>query len=743
LTAAALAVDIGPSWRIDLIDISRRDFVRGAAGAAAWLAMPGRLVAATAVAARADGRFPPIIPGFPYLLHGGDWSPEQWLDQPAVLEEDFRLMQKAGCNTFSIGIFAWSHLEPEEGRFTLEWLDRVMDGLAKRGFYAFLATPSGAKPQWMSRKYPEVRRIGADGERELHGGRHNHCFTSPVYREKVRIMNGRLAERYRGHKALALWHVSNEYSGACYCDYCLAAFRAWLEKRYGSLDALNQAWWTSFWSQRFQAWDQIDPRQSPVDGLLLDWDRFVTYQTGDFMKNEAAPLRAATPDVPVTTNFMQLNFAGLDYYRLAEQCDRISWDAYPLLHGDDGWRGVARVAFTHDMFRGMKRGLPTILMESTPSNTNWAGTPALKRPGQHEQEMLIAVGHGADTTMYFQWRKSRGAFEKFHGAVVDHEGTEKPRVFQEVAAHGARLTTLDGVVGTSVRPEVAVLYDYDTRWALTHSRGPRNGGPGAGRFEKEYSDTCVEHYRPFWKLGIPVDVIESLAPFDGYRLIVAPMMFVLKPGVIERLDTFVKAGGTLVLTYLSGIVNESNLVLRGGWPGGGLRPLAGVWAEEIDSLYPSSPQRIVPVRDNPLGLSGAHPVREYCDRLHAEGATVLATYKTDFYAGEPCLTVNRHGLGRVYYLGARPAEDDFHDAFVKALVREGKIARCLEVDLPEGVTVQKRSSGGRTFLFVHNVKNAEQAVDLGGLRLKSVTDDRVWSGRATLPPHASLVLERA
>src|SRR3954469_14808895 len=298
-----------------MTDLTRRALLQGTL-ATSLLALPGRLLAA-------DARSPPLIARFPHILHGGDWYPEQWLEEPGIIEEDFRLMEKAGCNTFSVGIFAWSHLEPEEGKFTFDWLDRILDGLATRGWNAFLATPSGAKPRWMSEKYPEVRRINADGHREPHANRHNHCFTSPVYRKKVRLINTRLATRYRDHKALAAWHVSNEYNGACYCDLCLAAFRTWLKGRYGTLATLNQKWWTSFWSQTFQSWNQIDPRQTPVDGLLLDWDRFVTHQTVDFMKAEVQPLRAATK-LPVTTNMMGV-FRGLDYHRFAEVCDRMAW----------------------------------------------------------------------------------------------------------------------------------------------------------------------------------------------------------------------------------------------------------------------------------------------------------------------------------------------------------------------------------------------------------------------------------
>jgi len=460
----------------------------------------------------------------------------------------------------------------------------------------------------------------------LHGSRHNHCFSSPIYRETTRIINTKLAERYKGHKALAGWHISNEYSGACFCTHCLAAFRAWLRTRYASLDALNRAWWTRFWSQTFQSWQQIDPRDSPIDGLLLDWDRFVTHQTVDFMKHEIAPLRAATPDIPVTTNMMS-TFVGLDYWRFTDVCDRMAWDAYPTLHGEDSWRQAVNLSFHHDLYRTMKGGLAWILMESTPSNTNWQPTPQLKRPGQHRQEMLLAVGHGADATMYFQWRKSLGAFEKMHGAVVDHGEAERTRVFQDVAAHGASLKHLDGVVGTTVRPEVAVVYDWEVRWALMYTQGPRQL-PGRGAFDKEYLQACQDHYRPFWKLGIPVDLIESLSAFDRYTLIVAPMLFMLKPGVADRLDAFVKGGGTLVLTYLSGIVNETELVLRGGWPGGGLRKMAGLWSEEIDSLYPNDVQALVPAAGNPLGLAGEHALPTTAKRATG-GARVLATTRRD------------------------------------------------------------------------------------------------------------------
>jgi beta-galactosidase len=439
---------------------------------------------------------------------------------------------------------------------------------------------------------------------------------------------------------------------------------------------------------------------------------------------------------------MMSTFVGLDYWRFAGVSDRMSWDAYPTLHGEDSWRQAVNLSFHHDLYRTMKGGMPFILMESTPSNTNWQPTPQLKKPGQHRQEMLLAIGHGADTTMYFQWRKSLGAAEKMHGAVVDHGEAERTRVFQDIAAHGAFLRHLDGVVGTTTRPEVAIVYDWEVRWALMHTQGPRQTSPRAP-FDKEYVQTCQDHYRPFWKLGIPVDIIESLSDFAPYRLVVAPMLFMLKPGVSDRLEAFVRQGGTLVLTYLSGIVNETALVLRGGWPGGGLRRMAGIWSEEIDALYPNSPQRIVASPGNALGMTGEHPVKDYCERVHLEGALALATYRNDFYAGMPALTVHAHGAGRVYYLAARPVADDMLDGFTSGLVSQLKLSRCLDVDLPVGVTVQQRAGGGRTFCFLHNFRHVEQVVDLGARRLKDVADGRVLTGRTTLAPFASIVLERA
>lgn len=681
-------------------------------------------------------KYPPINPKLPHFIHGADYNPDQWLDYPEVLAEDLRLMKLANCNAMSVGIFAWAALEPEEGRFEFGWLDRVMDQLAANGIYAILATPSGARPAWLSQKYPEVLRVEADRKRILHGNRHNHCYTSPVYREKVEIINTKLAERYKEHPALLVWHVSNEYGGECHCALCQEKFRAWLRNKYQTLTALNQAWWTAFWSHTYTDWSQIESPaphgEGSNHGLNLDWKRFVTHQTLDFFKHECAPLRAITPTVPVTTNFMG-TYPGLDYWKFADELDVISWDSYPRWHGKKSdAQTAAATAFVHDLNRSLKQGKPFMLMESTPSMTNWQGVAKLKRPGMHLLSSLQAVAHGSDTVQYFQWRKGRGGSEKFHGAVVDHVGHERTRVFQDVQEVGALLKCLDPVVGTTVEPEVALIFDWENRWALEDAQAIRE--------EKKYEETCYRHYYPFWSRGVPVDVINEDADFSRYRLLIAPMLYMIRPGVAERISQFVADGGTFVATYWSGIVDENDRCFLGGFPGP-LRKVLGIWAEEIDALYDGEVNYVAMNAENNLGLNGAYKAQELCEIIHLETGEALGVYKKDFYAGCPAVTVNRYGKGEAYYLASNN-EDRFLEGFYEGLTKKIQIKRVLPVKLPTGVTAQLRTDGVRNFIFILNFTAERQIVDLpdeAGVNL--LTKEEV-QGRTELPPYGWLILQR-
>lgn len=683
-------------------------------------------------------KYPPIHPKVKHMIHGADYNPDQWKDTPEVWDEDMRLMKLAHTNSMSVGIFAWAALEPEEGRFEFGWLDEIMDKLYKNNAYVILATPTGARPAWMSAKYPEVLRVQANRRRNLHGIRHNHCYTSPVYREKTRIINTKLAERYGDHPSLVLWHVSNEYGGECHCELCQEAFRNWLREKYDDdLDKLNHAWWTAFWSHTYTDWSQIE---SPaphgeflVHGHNLDWKRFVTHQTLEFFKNEIAPLREITPDIPVTTNLMG-TYPGLDYWKLAPHMDVVSWDSYPMWHSKDKWEVGCSTAFVHDINRSLKGGKPFMLMESTPSVSNWKPVAKLKRPGMHVLSSIQAVAHGSDSVQYFQWRKSRGSSEKFHGAVVDHVGHENTRVFRDVADVGKILEKLDDVVGTTVRPEVALIYDWENRWAIEDAQGPRQE-------KKDYQQTCQKHYKAFWKRGIPVDIINMDCDFSSYKLLIAPMLYMVRPGVAERMEEFVESGGTLILTYWSGIVDENDLCFLGGFPGP-LRKIAGIWSEEIDALYDEDYNYAVFNKDNPLKLDKEYKAVELCDLIHAETAKVLATYKEDFYAGRPALTVNEFGKGKCYYIAFRSGDDFLWD-FYGRLIEDLDIQKVLDTELPEGVTAQKRSDGENDYVFVMNFADDEKTVDLGDEELEDMINGGQVKGEVTLPGYGLRILKRS
>lgn len=652
-------------------------------------------------------KFAPLSSKVAALLHGADYNPEQWENYPGIIEKDIAMMKQAKCNVMSVGIFSWAKLEPREGEYDFAWLDTIIEKLYAAGIHIFLATPTGARPAWMSQKYPEVLRVGRNRVPALHGGRHNHCMTSPVYREKTLKINSLLAERYSQHPAVLGWHISNEYGGECHCNLCQERFRDWLKARYKTLDALNHAWWSTFWSHTYTDWSQIES-PSPqgevsIHGLNLDWRRFNTAQVTDFCRHEVAPLKAANAELPVTTNFMEY-FYDYDYWQLAGAIDFISWDSYPMWHREkDETQLACYTAMYHDMMRSLKGGKPFVLMESTPSTTNWQPTSKLKKPGMHILSSMQAVAHGADAVQYFQWRKSRGSVEKFHGAIIDHVGHLDTRVGREVTRLGEMLERLPDVVGCRTEARVAIIFDQQNRWALDDAEGPRNKG-------MEYEKTVNEHYRPFWEQGIAVDIIDADCDLSPYALVIAPMLYMVREGFAERAEAFVAAGGHLVTTYWSGVVDETDLCHLGGFPGP-LRKLVGVWAEEIDCLDDGERNLVQGLAGNASGLQGPYQVRHLCELIHAESAQVLATYRDDFYAGRPAVTVNRVGKGKAWHVASRN-DLPFQRDFFAAIINELALPRAIEGDFPPGVVATARTDGETTWVFVQNFTALQQLITL-------------------------------
>ncbi len=637
------------------------------------------------------------------MLHGGDYNPDQWADCPDILAEDIRLMKLSGVNAVSLGIFSWTKLEPEEGKFDFSFFDSVIDNLYKNGIYTILATPSGARPAWLAKKYPEVLRTYPNRHRILFSHRHNHCFTSPVYREKVRTINTKLAEHYKDHPGIIAWHISNEFGGDCHCDMCQTAFREWLKKKYNnSLDELNKQWWTAFWSHTYTDWKQIESPgldsnigEQDLHGLTLDWKRFVTYQTMDFIKNEAAPLKKITPDIPVTANFMQF-YDGLDYSKMKDVVDFISWDSYPLWHdtNQSDEYTACETAFLHDSMRSYLNK-PFVLMESTPSHVNWKPINKLKRPNVHKTSSLQAIAHGSDSVMYFQWRKSRGSSEKLHGAVVDHVGHENTRVFREVADLGKCLKKLDSVVGSTTNSDVAVIYDVENRHALFDARGFQKDN-------KKYVETVVSHYYPFWKRGVCVDVIDSSYDFDKYKIVVMPMLYMIKPGVEEKIEKFVANGGRAVMTYASAMVNENDLCYLGGFPAGKLKDVFGIWNEEIDTLYEDEARSV-------LYDGKSYTIKDYCEIVHPAGAKILATYEEDFYAGEGAIFANEYKNGKAYYIACRDT-GDMTESLYNKLIEEIMPNGAPKAKHADGVVLTMREDDENKYVFVQNYTPDVQTV---------------------------------
>ena len=638
------------------------------------------------------------------LLHGGDYNPDQWLAYPDILAQDIALMQASKVNTVSVGIFAWSALEPREGEFHFDWLDKIFDDVDKMGGNVILATPSGARPAWLSAAYPEVLRTTEKQEKLAHGGRHNHCFSSPIYRKKVAIINRKLAERYGQHPALYMWHISNEYGGDCHCAYCQENFRSWLKDKYGTLAALNAAWWGTFWSHTYTDWTQISSPSSlgetMVHGMNLDWKRFVTDQTIDFYEHEIKEIRVLTPNVPITTNFMGdgddlIPFQSLDYGKFAEHVDVISWDCYPAWHNDWGSTAdlAAKVGFINDQYRALKQQ-PFLIMESTPSLVNWHPVNKAKRPGMHLLSSMQFLAHGSDSVMYFQWRKSRGSSEKFHGAVVDHDGCTENRVFKDVTAVGDALDKLTNLKGSNKTARAAIIYDWDNDWALADAQGFSDAS-------KRYPQTLQDHYRFFWNHDIPVDVITSDQALAKYDLVIAPMLYLIRQETMAKLTDFVAKGGHLVSSYMTGYVDENDLAYLGGWPKP-LQSLFGINVTETDTLYPKD-------RNGLLAAGQVFEVTDYCSLFEVKTAKTLATYTADFYQNQAAVVANLYGQGQAYYMGARTGYD-YLAAFYTDLVETLGLTNQWVVLSDPDVSVQSRQSDEITYHFVMNFSETDKTI---------------------------------
>lgn len=668
----------------------------------------------------------------PKIWYGGDYNPEQW--DKEVMDEDLRMFNLAGIDVATINVFSWALSQRNEDTYDFTWLDDIINRLHANGTYVCLATSTGAHPAWMAKKYPDVCRVDFEGRKHKFGKRHNSCPNSPTYRTYSERIAEKLAERYKDHEAVLIWHVSNEYGGYCYCDQCADAFRTWLQARYTTLDQLNKAWYTGFWGHTFYDWEEIVPpnvlsdeehgERSYFQAISLDYRRFMSDSLLDCYKLEYNAIRRHCPELPITTNLMGL-YKPLDYFKWAPYLDVISWDNYPSLDTP-----VSLTSMTHDLMRGLKDGQPFMLMEQTPSQQNWQKYNSLKRPGVMKLWSYQAVARGADTILFFQLRRSAGACEKYHGAVIEHIGHEHTRVFRECAELGNELVRLsDKVLDARVRARVGIVFDWENRWAIELSSGPT--------VDLQYVDEVHKYYDALFQLNIQVDLIGTTTDLAGYDIVIAPVLYMVKEGYAKRVEQFVHDGGTFLTTFFSGIVNEHDRVTLGGYPGE-LRNVLGIWAEEIDALFPDQSNQIQ-LNEQWGGLDGNYQCGILCDLIHAEGAEVKAVYGKDFYQGMPALTVNKYGAGQAWYVASSP-EPAFLQGLLGNLCQDKGITALIP-PVP-GIEVSARTHEEKeSFVFILNHNDHATTIALGDLKGTDLISGDFIEKEATLSAKQVLIIE--
>jgi beta-galactosidase len=668
------------------------------------------------------------------ILYGGDYNPEQWPRD--VWEEDYAAFDLASIDTLTLNVFSWATVQPDEDTYDFAQLDEIVARAVAGGRGIVLATSTGALPPWLAYQHPEVERTDFQGRRHVYGQRHNACPSSPVYRRLSAELAGRIAERYAGTPGLVAWHVGNEYGGfdgGCWCDLCAAGFRDWLRERYGSLGRLNEAWNSTFWSHTFTGWEQIvppnmlsehwrGPDHTAFQGITLDYRRFMSDAMLQNYRDEKARIREHDATTPVTTNFMGM-FRPIDYHRWADDLDFASWDNYP-----PGPREHARMALTHDLMRGLKDGAPFWVMEQTPTITASRDVNPVKRPGVLRLWSWQAVAHGADAVLYFQMRQSRGASEKYHGAVLDHAGRTDTRSFREIAGLGEELSGLgDAVLGARTPARVALLFDWDSWWAAEMT-------DGLNRHVK-YPAVVLAYYRALWSAGAQVDVVPVTADLSRYDVVVAPLLHLLKDDIAERLEAVVHRGGSLLTTFWSGRADEDDNAYLMDAPGP-LGRVLGVRVEETDSAEPGV---VNPVTLREELVAGAELVFEV---LVPEGAEVIGTYGAEFYAGTPAVTRNRPGGpdgGEAWYVATGLDDAGVEWVVRRVLDRHGLVGPYADA---RDVELAVRSKDGVRFAFVlsHATEPVEVAAHASGVDL--LTGRTVRQGETLVLNPTDVVLLR-
>ncbi|MDX2826729.1 beta-galactosidase [Streptomyces ipomoeae] len=653
----------------------------------------------------------------PGIAYGGDYNPEQWPEE--VWAEDMRLMREAGVTMVSVGIFSWALLEPAEGRYDFSRMDRLLALLHENGIAADLATPTACPPAWFFRAHPEALPVDRDGRTLSYGSRQTFCPSSPAYRTAALRIAGVLAERYADHPAVAMWHVHNEYgchNAACYCDTSAAAFRTWLKAKYGNdLDALNHAWGTTFWSQWYYDWEEIiPPRATGADHNpthQLDWRRFCSDELLSLFTAERDVLRRAAPDIPATTNFMVVhNFDKLDYWRWAPELDIVSNDHY--LQSTDPESEID-IALSGDLVRSLAGGAPWLLMEHSTGAVNWQPVNRAKAPGEMRRNALAHVAHGADGIAYFQWRAAKAGAEQWHSAMLPHAGTDS-QIWRDVVRLGADLKALAEVRGSTSTAQVAVVWDWNARWAMELPSQPSG--------ELRFLDLVRDWYGALWRAGVAVDFVRPDADLSAYRLVLAPSLYLVDDAGAANLAGFAERGGTLAVGFHSGAVDENCHVRLGGYPGA-FRDVLGVCGDELFPLLPGETLHLT--GEVPAGATATL----WSERVRLAGAKSIASFEDGPLTGIPAVTRHTPGDGTAWYLATRPDPATLA-ALLDRICDEAGVQPVLATPLP-GIEAVRRGGADADYLFLIDHGGSGAEVPAEGVELLT---GKPVNGSVTVPP---------
>lgn len=642
------------------------------------------------------------------IYYGGDYNPDQW--DREIWNEDMAHLKAMDANMITLPVFSWAKLQPSEDSFDFGWLDDVVALAQRKGIFINMATPTAAQPAWMSKKYPEMLPVDTHGQRRKHGGRSTFCPNNKDYRRLSRGIALKMAAHYAHNKHIALWHVNNEYGTHCFCENCHQAFIQWLKDKYGTLENLNEKWYTNFWGHTYYDWDEIQVVSAQTEllpgrlgnrdgtnfqGMALDYFRFMSDSIVACYKNEADAIKSILPEAVVTTNIWGVA-PWLDLHKVGEAVDVVSWDSYP---GMEEHYSVS--AFKHDVIRSLKADSNFILMEQTPNQQNWQAYNTLKRPGVMALQSYQAIAHGSDAVLFFQVRQSRGACEKYHAALIPHAGHLDTRIGRELTKLGHELTAITPeVLGTTNKAKVAMVMDWDNWRSVEYSSGPT--------VDLNYFNTLHRFYQVFNDANVAVDIIRPESDMTAYTMVVAPLMNMVTDKAKANIEAYVSQGGCFISTYFSGYVDEHDLVHLGGYPGA-LKDVMGIWVEEVDALHPEARNQLLPTDEKALAKD-RYDCGLICEVIHLEGAKALATYGTDFYEGTPAVTENLYGQGKAVYIGTE-AEADFLEDFLGSYMNQLGIQSVLQTEKGVEVTARYGTEGEILFVMNHNDGPSEVIMD--------------------------------